>query len=59
MALVESITREFLEQIENRVCFLFRNFVRAGTAFDEILSFFGHLLLVLLSHGPPQKIALR
>ena len=58
VALVESVAGEFFEQIENCICFFFRNFVRTGTAFDEILSFFGHLFLVFLAHGPPEKIAL-
>ena len=59
VALVEPITREFFEQIENGVRFLFRNLVCARAAFDEIFSLFRHLLLVFLAHGAPEKIGLR
>ena len=58
VAFVEAVTCEFLEQIEDGVCFFLRNFVRARTAFDEIFSFLRHLLLVLFSHRAPEKIGL-
>ncbi len=59
VALVESVTCEFFQQIENGVRFFLRNLVCACAAFDEILSLFRHLLLVFLAHGAPEKIGLR
>src|SRR6476660_5609844 len=56
---VESVTGKFFEQIENGVRLFLGNFVRARAALDEIPAFFRHLLLVLLAHGAPEKIALR
>ena len=58
VALVESITGKLFEQIEDGVCFLLWNFVCPRAAFDEILSLLRHLLLVLLTHGAPEKISL-
>ena len=54
VALVESVTGEFFEQIEDRVRLFFGNLVRARTALYEILPLHRHLFLVLLAHGAPK-----
>ena len=59
VALVKSVTGEFFQQIEDRIRFFLGNLVCARTAFDEIFPLFGHLLLVFLAHGAPEKIGLR
>ena len=59
VTLIESVTGKFLEQIENGVRLFLGDFVRAGTAIDEVPAFFRHLLLVFLAHGTPEQIALR
>ena len=56
---VESVTGKFFQQIENGIRLFLGNFVRARAALDKIPAFLGHLLLVLLAHGPPEKIGLR
>ena len=58
VALVESVTGKFFQQIEDGVCFFLGNFVCPRAAFDEILALFRHLLLVLLAHGAPEKVGL-
>src|SRR6058998_3238661 len=45
VALVESVTSEFFQQIENGVGFFLWDFVRARTTLDEIFSLFRHLFL--------------
>src|SRR5438046_8625202 len=59
VTLVESVTGKFFQQIENGVRLFLRNFVRACAALDEVSALFGHLLLVFLAHGAPEKISLR
>ena len=59
VALVESVTREFFEQIEDRVRFLLRNLVRACTTFDEVVALFRHGFFVLLAHRAAKQIGLR
>ena len=56
---VESVTGKFFQQIENGIRLFLGNFVRARAALDKIPAFLGHLLLVLLAHGAPEKIGLR
>ena len=58
MTFVEAVTREFLEQIENRVGLFLRNIVGACTTGDEVGTFFRHFLLVFHSHGAPEEISL-
>ena len=59
VALVESVTREFFEQIEDRVRFLLRNLVRARATFDEVVALFRHGFFVLLAHRAAKQIGLR
>ena len=59
VALVESVTGEFFQQIENHTGFFLRDFVCARAAVDEISAFLGHFFLVFLAHGAPEKIPLR
>ncbi len=58
VALVESVAGEFFQQIENRVRFLLRDFVRRRATFDEVGAFLRHLLAVLFSHRAAQQIRL-
>ena len=59
VALIESVTGELFQQVENRVRLFLRNLVRARATFDEVLSLLRHFFLVLLAHGASEKISLR
>src|SRR5205814_3596531 len=59
VALVESVTGEFFQQIKNGIGFFLGDLVRARAALDEISAFLRHLFLVFLAHGAPEKISLR
>ena len=58
MALVESVAGKFFEQVEDRVRFFLRDFVRLRAAFDKVLALLRHLFPVLFAHGAPEKIGL-
>ena len=58
VTLVESITGKLLQEIEDRVRFLFRNLVRPRATCDEIGPFLCHLFAIFFAHGPPEQIGL-
>src|SRR5260370_3733263 len=58
VALVESVTREFFEQIEDRVRFFLRDLVRPSATFDEVVALFRHGFFVLLTHRAAKQIGL-
>ena len=56
MTLVESVAGKLFEQIEDRVRFLLRDFVRLFAAVDEVGALFRHLLAVLFAHRASEQI---
>ena len=58
MALVESVLRELLQEVEDRVGLLRWNLIHPGATLDEDLALLGHFLRILLSHGATKEVGL-
>ncbi len=58
VALIEAVTREFFQEIEDPQRLGARDLVHLGAALHEGFPLLGHLLLFFLSHRPAQKIRL-
>ena len=57
MRLVETVTGELLNLVENGVSRLFVNLVHIPAALHETAALFGHFLHILVTHGSAQKVS--
>ena len=58
MRFVETVTREFFEQIEDIVGLFFGDVVHRLAAVDEVLPLLDHLREILFPHRPAEKVSL-